>query len=63
MTREEAFSKENEGLQLTHRFFDKCEFVMVKDGIYFLEDEITQTAEEFWFSRTNEAWDIDWDLK
>ena len=63
MTREDAFAKKNEEVKLTHRFFEKNEWVMLKNGEYIFDDGQRQTAESFWLCRNNDAWDIDWEFK
>ena len=63
MTRFEAAQALKAGKKLTHRYFDKDEWVMgTDDGNYIMEDGVKCTAMEFWKWRTNPVFNIDWEI-
>ncbi|MGR5451968.1 hypothetical protein ACP3V3_19840 [Vibrio sp. PNB22_3_1] len=63
MTRQEAIDALKEGALITHKHFTETEWVKGHRGKYLFEDGVKCTPDEFWSSRSDEAFDEDWSYK
>ena len=65
MTKLEAKEAINNGKKVTHRHFDKHEFIMLaKDGsgMYETEEGYLINPSIFWIDRRNQTFDNDWEI-
>jgi hypothetical protein len=64
MTKEEAIEQMKAGKKLRHTNFSNDEWV-TSNASYtklILEDGVQCTPQEFWFWRTDERWNTDWEF-
>lgn len=63
MTKQEAIEWAKCGAKVTHRYFDKTEWLTIlENGDYLLEDGVVCSKFEFWRWRTSEDFDTGWDF-
>ena len=71
MTKQEAIKAMSEGRKVTHRYFDKDEYVKMREygsvaktdpSIYWLSDKHQVTATMFWNDRSGEHWNEGWEI-
>lgn len=63
MTKEEAILAMKAGKKVTHRYFLDDEFLGInKEGLYYFEDGVICSENEFWKHRTAEWFNDGWGL-
>lgn len=71
MTKQEAIKAMSEGKKITHRFFDKDEYVKMREfgnvaqtdaSIYWLSGKHQVSATMFWNDRSSQHWETDWSI-
>jgi len=71
MTKQEAIKAMSDGMKVTHKYFDKDEYVRMRQyssvpktdpSIYWLSDNHQVTATMFWNDRSGEHWEKDWSI-
>lgn len=62
MTKFEAIQAMKEGKKVTHRYFDKNEWVTMEGNTILFEDGVRCSQPEFWIWRNKPEWEIDWSL-
>ena len=64
MKKEEAITAMKAGKKVTHKFFDKEEWVTmnVADDRYVITEEGCELATEFWKDREYKTWDTNWSI-
>ena len=66
MTKEEAIQAMLDGKKVTHRYFEKGEYMFLSDkktNTYQFEDGCEIDAVDFWRShRNDECWEEDWEI-
>lgn len=63
MNIEQAEKIMQDGIKMTHRFFETNEWVIMKgQSTLIFEDGITVSSVEFWMSRQEPYWFEDWEI-
>jgi hypothetical protein len=71
MTKQEAKTAMSYGRKVTHRLFDKGEYIRMREygniartdpSIYWLSDKHQVTARMFWNDRSGEHWNDGWEI-
>jgi hypothetical protein len=71
MTKQEAIKAMSEGKKVTHRFFEKDEYVKMREfgsvaqtdpSIYWLSGKYQVSATMFWNDRSGQHWETDWSI-
>jgi hypothetical protein len=63
MDKYEAIEAMKAGLKVRHRYFDPKEWVAIApDGNYIFEDGVTCKPSIFWFDRSQDYWNTDWEI-
>ena len=69
MTKQEAIKAMSEGRKVTHRYFDKDEYIRMRNfgaiidpSIYWLSDKHQVTSAGFWHDRSGMQWNDGWEL-
>ena len=66
MNKEQAIEALKQGKKLTHRFFLETEFIYLKEGILYDEENVNlghpDLNAEFWQIRRAKNWDSDWTI-
>lgn len=62
MTKQEAIELMMQGIKVTHRYFDKGEWMTMRYGKIKLEDGVTCSPELFWFYRNDSSWNEGYEL-
>lgn len=62
MTKQEAIEQMNDGAKITHRHFDKDEWMTIRYGRLVLEDGVKCSLETFFSFRTDESWNDGYEL-
>ena len=60
MTKLEAISAMSQGKKVTHRYFDKDEWVTMSASHFLFEDGVSCSPVIFWQYRQGKEWLIDW---
>jgi len=56
MTKNEAIGHMRNGVKITHTYFDKKEWMMIKGDNMVLEDGVVFPIDEYWKYRTQDYW-------
>lgn len=71
MTKQQAIEEMKLGKKVTHRYFDKDEFIRMREygsipkidsSIYWLSDKHQVSARMFWNDRNGDHWNDGWEI-
>ena len=60
MTKDEAINAMQQGDKVTHRLFAGYEYIFMKDGVIF--DDDNNAMPNFWVYRWSPYWEKDWSI-
>lgn len=62
LTQEQAIEALKEGKTLTHRFFERHEYIYQNGFTIFFEDGNSVNSSQYWWQKNAEEWQVGWDI-
>jgi hypothetical protein len=62
MTKDQAIEAMNAGYRVTHRWFSPDEYIFIRNGILYDENDNYMHLPDFWDVRSTPDWQIDWSI-